>query len=196
MKNKINGLEKKISNLMDGPTNENSTNLLKSARGKLGHLYEVEEKYWAIRVGLSGLGRAIGIPATSMCGLLVIRKRTALKSLKTHKGIGTKIRMRFARSHGATSMTSSRPPLRQERRDFTDEEILNAFKQMDPRKALGIDGLSGSFFKEHWLTVGKDILSSCHEILKGNKNIECLNETLIVKIPKIKNPCDMTNFRP
>ncbi|PPR99732.1 hypothetical protein GOBAR_AA20934 [Gossypium barbadense] len=34
-------------------------------------------------------------------------------------------------------------------REFTNEEILMAFKQMNPHKALGIDELSGSFFKEH-----------------------------------------------
>ncbi|PPS04087.1 hypothetical protein GOBAR_AA16575 [Gossypium barbadense] len=39
-------------------------------------------------------------------------------------------------------------------REFTNEEIMMAFKQMDPRKAPGVDGLSGSFLKEHWPTVG------------------------------------------
>lgn len=30
-----------------------------------------------------------------------------------------------------------------------DNEIMDAFGQMDPMKALGIDGLSGLFFKEN-----------------------------------------------
>ncbi|MBA0803111.1 hypothetical protein Gohar_013359, partial [Gossypium harknessii] len=33
---------------------------------------------------------------------------------------------------------------------FMDEEILEAFNQMDPCKASGIDGLSSIFFKENW----------------------------------------------
>ncbi|TYJ27776.1 hypothetical protein E1A91_A07G212200v1, partial [Gossypium mustelinum] len=49
MKYKIKGLEKEISKLMNGPTNEGSMSLLKCARSKLGHLYDVEEKYWALR---------------------------------------------------------------------------------------------------------------------------------------------------
>ncbi|PPS08133.1 hypothetical protein GOBAR_AA12513 [Gossypium barbadense] len=53
-------------------------------------------------------------------------------------------------------------------KEFTDEEIFSAFKQMDPRKALRINGLSGSFFKEHWPIVGNDVLSLCLDILKGN----------------------------
>ncbi|MBA0696892.1 hypothetical protein Goari_003412, partial [Gossypium aridum] len=47
LRNNIRGLEKDIHNLMDGPINESSMKLLKTARGKLGHLYEMEEKYWA-----------------------------------------------------------------------------------------------------------------------------------------------------
>lgn len=31
----------------------------------------------------------------------------------------------------------------------TDKEILEAFNQMDPRKALGIDCLSSLFYKEN-----------------------------------------------
>ncbi|KAK5825741.1 hypothetical protein PVK06_020605 [Gossypium arboreum] len=79
---------------------------------------------------------------------------------------------------------------------FTDHEIIKAFKQMDPRKAPGIDGLSGNFYKENWEVVGVDIIKLCHEVLRGNTSVECLNETIIVFIPKIKEPIDMTHFRP
>ncbi|TYH05864.1 hypothetical protein ES288_A08G113700v1 [Gossypium darwinii] len=40
LKYKIKGLEKEISKLMDGPTNERSMSLLKQARSKLGHFYD------------------------------------------------------------------------------------------------------------------------------------------------------------
>ncbi|KAG4109648.1 hypothetical protein ERO13_1Z049493v2 [Gossypium hirsutum] len=49
LKYKIKGLEKEISRLMDGRTDDRTACLLKQARCKLGHLYDVEEKYWALR---------------------------------------------------------------------------------------------------------------------------------------------------
>ncbi|KAG8499222.1 hypothetical protein CXB51_005747 [Gossypium anomalum] len=78
---------------------------------------------------------------------------------------------------------------------FTNEEILEAFNQMDLHKAPGIDGLSYIFFKENWEVVGKDVLNLCHEILDGNKDISCINEMIIVLLPKIKESVDMSNFR-
>ncbi|PPD91794.1 hypothetical protein GOBAR_DD11260 [Gossypium barbadense] len=41
---------------------------------------------------------------------------------------------------------------------FTDKEIMDAFAQMDPYKARGIDGLFSLFFRENWDVVGKDVL--------------------------------------
>ncbi|PPE00498.1 hypothetical protein GOBAR_DD02479 [Gossypium barbadense] len=62
---------------------------------------------------------------------------------------------------------------------FTNEEILMAFKQMDPRKASRIDGLSGIFFKEHWPIVGEDVLRLYHDILQGNKSADMLKMKVV-----------------
>lgn len=40
-------------------------------------------------------------------------------------------------------------------RNFIELKIIEAFNQMDPRKAPKIDGLSGCFFKENWEVMGK-----------------------------------------
>ncbi|TYH10965.1 hypothetical protein ES288_A07G220800v1 [Gossypium darwinii] len=51
------------------------------------------------------------------------------------------------------------------------------------RKKNSIERLKdahGSFFKEHWPTVGGDVLRLCHDILKGSRSAECINETLIL----------------
>ncbi|KAK5835810.1 hypothetical protein PVK06_011519 [Gossypium arboreum] len=67
---------------------------------------------------------------------------------------------------------------------------------MDPNKALDTNDLSGNFFKHHWEIVGNDTISFYLDVLNGNKNISSLNETMIILIPKIRDPCELTNFRP
>ncbi|KAA3466419.1 reverse transcriptase [Gossypium australe] len=121
--------------LMDSPNNSNTTRLLKDARRKLGHLFDVEERYWAQRARIQWLL-------------------------------------------------------------ITDAKIMLAFNQMDPRKAPGIDGIPGGFYREHWVTVGEDVLKFCRKALRDTKNIHKVNNTLLVLIPKFDNPCDMSNFRP
>ncbi|KAH1074566.1 hypothetical protein J1N35_026894 [Gossypium stocksii] len=66
---------------------------------------------------------------------------------------------------------------------------------MDPNKAFDIDGLSGNFVKYNWEIVGNDTINFCLNVLNGNKNIFSLNETMIILIPKIRDPCEITNFR-
>ncbi|PPS03797.1 hypothetical protein GOBAR_AA16865 [Gossypium barbadense] len=79
---------------------------------------------------------------------------------------------------------------------LTGHEIIKAFKQMDPRKAPGIDELSRNFYKENWEVVGDDILNYVMMSLRGDTSVEFLNETIIVLIPKIKEPIEMTHSQP
>ena len=41
---------------------------------------------------------------------------------------------------------------------YTEEEIVNAFRDIGPRKAPGIDGFPSSFYRQHWDILGKDII--------------------------------------
>lgn len=77
-----------------------------------------------------------------------------------------------------------------------DKEVLDALDHMDPRKASGIDELSRMFYKENWNVVGKDVLQFCNDMLNGNKGVREINYTIIVMIPKVFDPKDMTQFRP
>ncbi|KAK5802062.1 hypothetical protein PVK06_029643 [Gossypium arboreum] len=65
MKNQIRGLERKIDQLVDGPNRDSTTNLLKMAHFKLGHLYVMDEGSWAQRAHIKWLtegdGRSIDI---------------------------------------------------------------------------------------------------------------------------------------
>ncbi|KAK5840126.1 hypothetical protein PVK06_009002 [Gossypium arboreum] len=71
--------------------------------------------------------------------------------------------------------------------EFLDHEIKKAFKQMDLRKASGIDGLSRNFYEENWDVVGNDIINLCHGVLRGDRSADCLNETILSLSKKLKS---------
>lgn len=81
-------------------------------------------------------------------------------------------------------------------KDITDSEIMEVFRQMDPRKALGIDGISGLFYKKNWNIVSNDVLNLCKDILNGKRRVAETNDTMIILIPKFKDPIDMTYYMP
>ncbi|GMI78266.1 hypothetical protein HRI_001495900 [Hibiscus trionum] len=81
-------------------------------------------------------------------------------------------------------------------RTFTKEEILHAFQDIDPRKAPGIDGLPSSFFRQHWDTVGEDVINLCINLLNGKADMASVNKTILVLIPKVQDPTSMKQLRP
>ncbi|PPS19209.1 hypothetical protein GOBAR_AA01364 [Gossypium barbadense] len=214
MKNKVRDLENKISKLVDNPIRENTANLLKSACLKLGHLHKVDERYWA-KTRLQWLKegdrntRYFHVRATGR------KKKNYIERLKDANGtwlydtkdICTAARNYFCDNFKTTTASNDDPDLSfirccvseniniQLDRDFTNDEIMDAFNHMDSQKFPGLDGLSGCFFKEHWETVGKDVVQLCQDVLEGKKDVDGLNETMIILISKIKDPTDITNFR-
>ncbi|PPR92692.1 hypothetical protein GOBAR_AA27977 [Gossypium barbadense] len=201
---------------IDGPITNSNINRLREARNKLSNLYSKEEGYWAQRSRISWLREGdrntkfFHVRATNR------QKQNNIERLKDHSGrwvydtkgickiVGNYFQNLFKSSIDYNDeMEMGYIPKCVDHeinnilvKDFTDEEILAAFNQMDPRKAPGIDGLSGVFFRENWEVVGKDILNLCHDFLNGQKDFSCINETIIVLIPKIKEPTNMFKFRP
>ena len=81
-------------------------------------------------------------------------------------------------------------------KDFTSDEIHTAFRDINPRKALGVDGFPSSFFRKHWDILGHEFISLCLGLLRGFINMEEVNRTIIVLIPKIDEPTTMRHLRP
>lgn len=71
---------------------------------------------------------------------------------------------------------------------YNAEEIKWALKQMHPAKAPGPDGMPPLFFQHFWNTIESSFLSTCLGLLNDNVNLEFLNHTYIVLIPKVKIP--------
>ena len=81
-------------------------------------------------------------------------------------------------------------------REFTNEEVVAALKQIHPNKAPRPDGMSVVFFQKYWSIVGNNVTNMVINVLNHNIPIPKLNKTNISLIPKINNPKRMTDFRP
>lgn len=81
-------------------------------------------------------------------------------------------------------------------KDFNLLEVQEAILQMNPISLLEPDGISASFFQQHWDSVGKDLCETVTLALNTNRWDNAINKTFIVLIPKTKGPKDVTQFRP
>ncbi|KAH1129231.1 hypothetical protein J1N35_000609 [Gossypium stocksii] len=203
MKKQINKLETKINKIIDGTMSSYNANYLKEARSKLSHMYEREECYWAQRSRIKWLRegdrniRYFHVRATSR------QKKNRIEKLKDSSGNWVykvddfcKVAVDYfqylfkfdAPTNGDFNMNHIQHCITQEinnslRRDFTEGEILEVFKKMDPKKAPGIAGLSGSFFKNNWDVVDKEVVLFCLYVLKGNKDVK-YNDPIVRSVEK------------
>ncbi|XP_071683392.1 uncharacterized protein [Lolium perenne] len=72
--------------------------------------------------------------------------------------------------------------------DFSNEEIGTALFQIGPLKAPGRDGFPARFFQRHWGVFKEDITEAVKEFFRTKRMPEGINDTVIVMIPKKKNP--------
>lgn len=79
---------------------------------------------------------------------------------------------------------------------YTEAEIHKAVFQMGASKALGPDGFPTLFYQKYWHIVKDKIVQACLEVLNGKIFVRPFNQTLIILIPKKRNPKDATDFRP
>ena len=79
---------------------------------------------------------------------------------------------------------------------YSPEEVKTALFQMFPTKAPGPDGFPAHFFQRHWETCGDEITKVVLKIVEGTESAACINETVLVLIPKVKNPTLLSQFRP
>ncbi|KAA3463975.1 reverse transcriptase [Gossypium australe] len=79
---------------------------------------------------------------------------------------------------------------------FREEEVAEAIKSIAPLKASGKDGFPALFYQKYWHIVGEEVTRYCLEVLNGRRNIDEINKTSIVLIPKEKSPKTLNKFRP
>jgi hypothetical protein len=79
---------------------------------------------------------------------------------------------------------------------FEEGEVKTTLFQMFPSKAPGPDGFPAHFIQTHWDICGKKVTLAVLRVLKGEDNLENINQTFIVFIPKVANPEELGQFRP
>ena len=77
-----------------------------------------------------------------------------------------------------------------------NEEIERALFMMHPNKSPGPDGFTAGFYIHHWHLLKDVVCNAVRTFLEGGDMPEVVNSTVLVLIPKIKNPQDLTQYRP
>lgn len=81
-------------------------------------------------------------------------------------------------------------------KDVSDEEIKKAIFNREAYKAQGSDGLQPIFFQIQWEIVGQLVCEIIKRLFQDSKQVESINQTFLVLIPKMKKPENMKHFRP
>lgn len=80
--------------------------------------------------------------------------------------------------------------------NFSDEDILKAFKDMAGNKSPGPDGFSPEFFVQTWNVIGKDVTTAIKWFFCNLHLPRIINSTAIALIPKQDCPTKVQHFRP
>lgn len=78
----------------------------------------------------------------------------------------------------------------------TEEEITKTTKNMSPMKSLGPDGYQPIFYQCTWSTTAQSGVAFVKSILNGNPPPEGTSDALLVLVPKIESPSNISQFRP
>ncbi|KAK2635598.1 hypothetical protein Ddye_030390 [Dipteronia dyeriana] len=79
---------------------------------------------------------------------------------------------------------------------FSTEEVRITTFLISPNKTPGPDGMSRMFYQKNWDIVGHKVTAACLHCLNDGISMEDINSTLIVLIPKVRNPKQIKEFRP
>ena len=78
----------------------------------------------------------------------------------------------------------------------TDDEIEQALFSMHPNKSPGPDGFTAGFYIRHWNILKQAICRAVRDFLEGGVMPDVVNSTVLVLIPKVKSPQELSQYRP
>ncbi|CAA7030642.1 unnamed protein product [Microthlaspi erraticum] len=81
-------------------------------------------------------------------------------------------------------------------KEFSAQEIRDAFVSLPRNKMCGPDGFSDEFFTSFWNVVGPEVTEAVGEFFRSGSILKQWNATTLVLIPKITNASKTSDFRP
>ncbi|KAK8684254.1 hypothetical protein V6N13_040284 [Hibiscus sabdariffa] len=209
-------LRSEINCLSSLRLNSEDLEALLAAKGELRHLLNVQEVYWAQRSQVLWLSAGDRNTSFFHAKATTWRRKNALMGLcdaQGHWQTSTGDVLRIASDYFVELFSAGpsveipafleyiSPSVTDDMNsalnaDFTPDEVIAAFRDINPRKSPGIDGLPSGFFRQHWDILGDDFVSLCLDLLRGLADMASVNETIIVFIPKVDKPTSMRQLRP
>uniref|UniRef100_A0A8I6YNB8 Reverse transcriptase domain-containing protein n=1 Tax=Hordeum vulgare subsp. vulgare TaxID=112509 RepID=A0A8I6YNB8_HORVV len=80
--------------------------------------------------------------------------------------------------------------------EFTREEVKAALDHIGDLKAPGPDGMPSIVYKNNWPLMGDRVVEEVLAVLNGREIPAGWNDTIIILIPKVKNPSRIKDLRP
>ncbi|XP_074299234.1 uncharacterized protein LOC141630292 [Silene latifolia] len=71
------------------------------------------------------------------------------------------------------------------KREYCEDEIIEALNQMHPLKAPGPDGMNVLFYQSYWNTIGSTVIGTVLAVLRGELSSRDINKTNIVLINQV-----------
>lgn len=216
LKNRIKKVKKELNRCRKRAISQEQVSLEQMLRYKLERLQDQKNTYWKQRAKAHWLHD--GDRNTSFFHACASERRRVnlIKSLKNDEGgvVEGEEELRTFITNYYKQLFSSRAGTRADelldkvspivtaemnvflKRPFTIEEIKLALNSMGDLKAPGLDGMPAVFYKRFWDLVGDVVQGEVLEVLNGGQIPAGWNETVIVLIPKVKNPTHLKELRP
>lgn len=79
---------------------------------------------------------------------------------------------------------------------FTSETIEAVIKKLPTDKVPGPDGFNGMFIKKCWNIIKDEYYQLCTDFFNGNIDLEAINNSFIILVPKKNSPEMVNDYRP
>nr|XP_025616646.1 uncharacterized protein LOC112708946 [Arachis hypogaea] len=212
----ISRLKEELKKLRDSDLTQEEQEKIQQIKENIAALWKQKEKYWGQRARLKWLKWGDKNTAFFHAKTIQRRGRNRIDKLKNEAGcwienmkeIMKHIEERFDalftsnNKRNCDSVVNNIPVRVTEDMDkelsaeVTEEEIRKAVFSMGSLKAPGPDGLNGLFYQKHWEIIKKEVCAVVREFFRNGFLPEEISETIVVLIPKVKDPEELNQLRP